>query len=295
MLRYLLLVIAVCAAFLRPDVVRAQADAVQIAVVGLGLDNGSNTFNLNLGTPLVANQRYQLLISGWNNAPTAQRVHNITFDVAITNGTLNSFTWRVPPPPVTTAINDSNLLNSIPGIDNLGQVSTDIFAFPQNTFPIPNTDPVQYWDFPGHSFPASPGAVQLGVLSFTAGATPSLLEINFDSNPGDDDFVTDNSHIGIDGLSHRINKGQGLLFQAKNPHPADTNKDFRISSTEALTYRATWRLGRTWPVAPSPITPSFYALVASAIWSQGEVYHTDLNFNCVVPNPTPQNCWKPGP
>ncbi len=172
----------------------ALPTTVKIEVSGLGLDTGnpSSPFDLPLTTNLVAGVKYKVKLTGKDTDTDSnnQGVNNITFDMAITNGTLTAYSWLV-----TGDIDDSSYTNSVPGIDNPGQVSTDTFS--------------------GHQFPtqvlidAGLGTpLPLAVVYFTAGAAGSQLEIDFDSNPYVSGFATDNSHYGVNGTSYKINQGQ---------------------------------------------------------------------------------------
>ena len=69
-------------------------------------------------------------------------------------------------------------------------------------------------------------------------------------------------------------------------HPADTNKDGRISINELTAYGKAWKLGRSWPVAPSPI-PLDFVTQAGVIWHGGESYQ----YNATLPAP---QCWVAG-
>lgn len=290
----------------------ALPTTIRLEVGGLGLGNSGSPFDLPLNTTLIQGQQYKVLIRAWDNDTDgiATRVHNFTFNLTITNGTVNSFSWLA-----NGWVNDNNHLNTITGnsitgydaitgaaviipastIDKPNQVSTDIPAYPSQTFPIPNTNPVQYWNFPGHEIRTSP-KLDLAVVYFTAEANPSQLRIDFDSDKYTvaDGFATDNSHYSVDGNSYQINQGQGLVFRPSLTHPADANGDFVLSSTEALSYIAAFKQATSWPRPPSPITTS-YALICRALFKQGPSYHMNPNYTCSSPDPNPASCWTAGP
>ncbi|MDA1277644.1 MAG: putative Ig domain-containing protein [Verrucomicrobia bacterium] len=60
------------------------------------------------------------------------------------------------------------------------------------------------------------------------------------------------------------------------PHPADSNGDFKIAIGEVTAYGAAWKRGDAWPVAPNPI-PIGYLTRAGALWKGGEIYQVDSN------------------
>ena len=72
-----------------------------------------------------------------------------------------------------------------------------------------------------------------------------------------------------------------LAMSAFDPifHPADANKDWRISMSEAISCLSLWQSGT--------INIST-ALRAAHIWSNGELYHYD-------PSYPPPECWVVGP
>lgn len=77
-------------------------------------------------------------------------------------------------------------------------------------------------------------------------------------------------------------------------HPADTNKDFSISGSEALAYIAAFKLTNSWPNPPSPITTG-YALNCRLLFKLGPSYHVNPNYLCGSPDPSPSSCWIAGP
>ncbi len=261
----------------------ASPSTVQIEIAGLGVNDGnpSSPFNLPLNTTLTPGQTYKVLLTGRDNDADTnnQPVNNITFDLAITNGTLTSFSWLV-----TGDIDDNNLTNSIPGVDNPGQVSTDTFS--------------------GHSFPtqalinagfATP--LQLGVAYFTAGAAGSPVILNFDSNPYVSGFATDNSHYGVNGTSYGINGGGAvcgvncLKFQTNvgsagtapsiTTQPANQTVTAPATATFSVSASGTAPLSYQWQKNGTNIsgaTSSSYTTPSTTTADSGSV------FRCVVSN-----------
>ena len=68
-------------------------------------------------------------------------------------------------------------------------------------------------------------------------------------------------------------------------HPADTNKDARMTIGEVTAYGAAWMHGKAWPNAPSPI-PQAFVTNAILLWKTGELYTYD-------PSKTQPDSWIP--
>ncbi|HOC71145.1 MAG TPA: hypothetical protein PKO23_20265, partial [Candidatus Hydrogenedentes bacterium] len=71
-------------------------------------------------------------------------------------------------------------------------------------------------------------------------------------------------------------EGEGTL---PVPHPADSNKDFRIELSEAINYLSGWQQGAN---------PMAYAIRAAYIWQKGELYRYDAE-------QAPPMCWVLAP
>jgi len=70
----------------------------------------------------------------------------------------------------------------------------------------------------------------------------------------------------------------GLLGSTQNlNHPADVNVDFRLTISEAIAYLSGWQTGSN---------PMDYAILAAALWQQGEQYFYDYDTQ-------PPLCWAP--
>jgi PKD repeat protein len=80
--------------------------------------------------------------------------------------------------------------------------------------------------------------------------------------------------ISIDGVSQAICGSSSI--SAGSYHPADTDKNWRISIDEATAYGAAWKQGTTWPNPPNPI-PIDYVTNAGYLWKSGEAYHYDAS------------------
>lgn len=68
----------------------------------------------------------------------------------------------------------------------------------------------------------------------------------------------------------------------QQPHPADTNADYRIVISEMTGYAAAWKQGRTWSNPPNPI-PIGYLTRAGALWKGGEKYRQDTTAGISAP------------
>lgn len=317
------------------DSAQASPSTVRLEIGGLGSGSPTSPFDLPLSTALVAGQSYKVLVRAWDNDTDgiAQSVHNFTFNVTIQNGTLNGFTWLVKgqayPKRPSNVICDPNISypandqcdpndsdftnnvtgNSVIGYDAIsgnpvtvpgtpidkgsptgGQVSTDVFAFQSNTF--------AGYDFPGYVLTTS-SKLSLAVVYFTAGATPSQLRLNLDSDPYVSGYRTDNSHYGVDGISYKINQGLGLKFPGPRYHPADANRDGEITPDESINYTIAFKQQAAWSTAPnSTIAPELwpaYWIDSRRLFQQGPRYLPNPNYNCGDPDQIPYNCWVIAP
>lgn len=79
--------------------------------------------------------------------------------------------------------------------------------------------------------------------------------------------------------------GDRLIEQANRNHPADSNRDLRITVDETTAYAAAWKGGELWPQGPNPI-PITYVTRAAMLWRQGEAYQYD-------PASSAPFCWLP--
>jgi len=63
-----------------------------------------------------------------------------------------------------------------------------------------------------------------------------------------------------------------LHAYAATYHPADTNKDWQISSEEFQAYNTTWKQSQDWPEPPNPI-PGLYVARAGYLYKKGQCYN----------------------
>ncbi|MCP4350017.1 MAG: LamG domain-containing protein [Desulfobacterales bacterium] len=86
-----------------------------------------------------------------------------------------------------------------------------------------------------------------------------------------------------DGVNTII-RGDSVVSECKNNHPADTDENFVISIGEVTAYGSAWKNGTTWSIPPNPV-PIDYLTRAGAIWECGEKYKYDEDAgNCPL-------CW----
>ncbi|OQX23242.1 MAG: hypothetical protein BWK80_27055, partial [Desulfobacteraceae bacterium IS3] len=122
----------------------------------------------------------------------------------------------------------------------------------------------------------SDGTLDSGKIKFGPFFGNTSQTLTYDVTPpatatGDNTFAGTASQ---DGVSTAV-AGQTVISACPLYHPADTNKDFRISMDELTAYGAAWKKGTAWSIAPAVI-PLDYVIRAATLWKKGEKYKIDF-------------------
>jgi len=175
------------------------------------------------------------------------------FDVSDPTAPLFIDGWEIPGDPTSmTLLGDIIFLaNDIAGVN-----AVDISNFQEWTW---------RGTYYGEPMPEHVRGTQAVEVAAVPGGTCYIAEHN---------FMTIVQHLWPENPDE--GEGEGTL---PVPHPADSNKDFRIELSEAINYLSGWQQGAN---------PMAYAIRAAYIWQKGELYRYDAE-------QAPPMCWVLAP